>query len=309
MRHTTDYLNNYVSDIDEVLSAIAEGNLNVSNSISYVGDFAGIEDSLKRILEKLSGVLRTVIDSTGTVSTQSEHISQSAQNLSDGSVSTATSIEHLSEAMAEINGSIEGTVSETSEASKLSALARKTAEDGAVKMQALMNSMQDINKAAESIEKINRTIDDISFQTNILALNAAVEAARAGSAGRGFSVVAEEVRSLAARSSQAAANTSNLIKEALAAIDAGTKSANEAAETFSDILKHANSVNDIMSDISEVSAKQAQRIMDMSGDVDRVSAVAESVSSASIELAEQGRSFETHAGALSRIVATFRLKR
>ncbi|MDR1028203.1 MAG: methyl-accepting chemotaxis protein [Clostridiales Family XIII bacterium] len=309
MRHTTDYLNNYVGDIDHVLGAIAEGDLDVSNSITYVGDFAGIEESLKRILEKLGGVLRTISDSTDTVSVRSEHISRSAQDLSDGSVSTATSIEHLSETIAEITGSIEGTVTETTEASKLSALARKTAEDGSVKMRALMNSMQDINKAAESIEKINRTIDDISFQTNILSLNAAVEAARAGAAGKGFSVVADEVRNLAARSSQAAADTSNLIKEVLTAIGVGTKSANEASETFSDILKHANSVNDIMSDISEVSAAQAQRIMEMSADVARISAVAENASSASVELVEQGRAFETHAGALARIVATFRLKR
>src|SRR5262249_34871734 len=115
-------------------------------------------------------------------------------------------------------------------------------------------------KASAETAKIVKTIDQIAFQTNLLALNAAVEAARAGEAGKGFAVVADEVRSLAMRSAEAAKTTSLLIEENVASSASGVTIALEARQTLSEILLSVNKVNDLVGEIAAASQEQSQGI-------------------------------------------------
>lgn len=110
-------------------------------------------------------------------------------------------------------------------------LSGKKISDSNAQMQNMVDAMNEINERSKEIGSIIKAIDDIAFQTNILALNAAVEAARSGVAGKGFAVVADEVRNLAAKSSEAAKNSSTLIERSMKAVEQGTLLAHNAASS------------------------------------------------------------------------------
>jgi methyl-accepting chemotaxis protein len=305
--NTVSYLNSYIEDIGHVLGNIAEGNLDVSSGIAYKGDFIGIEKSLDHILTTLNSAMRTISTSSSAVLAGAGQISMSAQSLRDGSIGATSSIQSIKQSMSRINGSFADVVAETTNAGSLADLAGETAVDGNTKMRELLTTIDGISRAAESIQLINKAIDEIAFQTNILALNAAVEAARAGSAGRGFTVVADEVRTLANKCAEASNDTAKLIEDVLGAISYGTVSAAETAEILERIVEHSRRVRESISTLTNTATNQAGEINEVSRDIDRISAVTGSVSLASEEFAAASRSFEGHAASLDQVIASFRV--
>jgi len=121
----------------------------------------------------------------------------------------------------------------------------------------VVSTMDKISKSARKISEINGVIDGIANQTNILALNAAVEAARAGEQGRGFSVVASEVRNLAARSADAAKEINLLINESVKNVDDGARLIEDAGKTMHEIVTSVTHVSNIMQEITQASEEQS----------------------------------------------------
>ncbi|MDR1816036.1 MAG: methyl-accepting chemotaxis protein [Clostridiales Family XIII bacterium] len=309
LENTIAYLNRYVTDIDYVLGNIAEGNLDVKSGTEYLGDFVGIERSLDRIVTNLNAALREITRSTEAIRSEALQISSSAQALADGSVSAAASLEHLSGGMGSINAGLADTAAKMVDANALAQQASGVSADGAKKMEALLDSMKGIGAAAESIGAISKALGGIAFQTNILALNAAVEAARAGAAGRGFSVVADEVRNLASRSSEAAGDAGRLVEEVLATIHAAAASADDTAETLAQILKNAKTVSEITNGIADIAGRQAGDVAGVSRDIEHISAATGSSSSASVEFAATSKELENQTAVLKRVVDWFRLRK
>ncbi|MDD2901961.1 MAG: methyl-accepting chemotaxis protein [Syntrophales bacterium] len=176
----------------------------------------------------------------------------------------------------------------------------------------LTESMQEISQASGETAKIIKTIDEISFQTNLLALNAAVEAARAGEAGTGFAVVADEVRNLALRAAEAAQNTSTLIEDTVAKIQAGSELVNKTFEAFSRAAASASKTKALVAEIAGASNEQAQgvnqinqAITEMDQVVQRNAANSEESAGASQELNSQAEMMKNLVGGLISVVGGF----
>ena len=167
-------------------------------------------------------------------------------------------------------------------------------------MSEMMDSMNEIKKSSDQIAKIIKVIDEIAFQTNILALNAAVEAARAGDAGMGFAVVAEEVRNLAQRSAQAAKDTAAIIESNIELSEKGVNVARKVGESLSEINVQARKVNELMDEIAAASLEQSQGISQINKAISQMEKVtqqnaanAQESASASEELSSQAQNLRS----------------
>ena len=123
-------------------------------------------------------------------------------------------------------------------------------------MEQLITATKNIDQSSAQIGTIIKTIEDIAFQTNILALNASLEATRAGTMGKGYSVVADEIRTLAARSSKAAQNTNTLINRSIQNVKTGTESTNLAVSAMQVITDCIQTIKKLMDEINAASVQQ-----------------------------------------------------
>jgi methyl-accepting chemotaxis protein len=172
----------------------------------------------------------------------------------------ASSLEEMSSAMVELEAQTKSNAGNASEASQAAGASQRAVSDGNQQMKQLTAAMHAIGDSSEKVLRINKVIDEIAFQTNILALNAAIEAARAGTAGQGFAVVAEEVRNLAGRVSQAAKETTDLIGASKAAIGEGAGLATRVASFLEEIEGSSQKVNALLGEIACSSAEQSKGI-------------------------------------------------
>jgi methyl-accepting chemotaxis protein len=175
-------------------------------------------------------------------------------------------------------------------------------------MDEMMTAVKDINVASQSINKVIKVIDDIAFQTNILALNAAVEAARAGQHGKGFAVVAEEVRSLAAKSAEAAKDTGGLIANSMEKAELGARIADDTAASLVEIVSGINESSQIVTEIAKSSEEQSLGIAQINRGIDQVAQVVQQNSATAEESAAASEEMSGQANMLEELVSQFKLK-
>jgi methyl-accepting chemotaxis protein len=185
-------------------------------------------------------------------------VAASSQQLSRGATAQAAALEETSASMEEMASMTRQNAENSHEAAVQVAETERLVSSANQALQDLVATMSAIQASSERVTRIIRTIDQIAFQTNILALNAAVEAARAGEAGMGFAVVAEEVRSLAQRSSQAARDTAQLIEESAASAQAGGARVDAVVASMGAITESSVRVRGLVDQVSQASRQQAQ---------------------------------------------------
>jgi len=298
----------YIEEIDFVLSQMSEGNLNVDVTQEYVGDFQQIKKSLVNIVDSFNMTFGEINTAADQVSDGSQEVSKSAQALSQGATEQAGSIQEITAAMTELGEKTKDNAESAGRARDLSLSAKSDAEVGNGHMQHMIEAMGNINESSTNISKIISVIDEIAFQTNILALNAAVEAARAGEHGKGFAVVAEEVRNLAARSANAAKETTVLIESSIEQVNEGTTIANNTADALNMIVEGVSNAADLVSTIADASNEQAASITQINQGIDEVSMVTQTNSATAEESAAASEEMSSQAMMLKDMIDRFELK-
>ena len=260
INHTMEIVSSYVDELDRVLDDIAEGNLKGKIERQYVGIFDLIKRSVNSILSRLNETMQDIEVVAKEVSTGALMLSKSSVALSTGVQQQMGSVEKLSVDINVIDKQLQQNAENAKQASDLSRASMRSAESGNKNMQLLLESMEKITTSSSKISQIIKTIEDIAFQTNLLALNASVEASRAGVHGKGFAVVADAVRALSIRSSEAAQETSALIKGSIVSVSEGSKRANDTAQSLEKIAQDVANATEVVDQIQKSSTKQSRTL-------------------------------------------------
>lgn len=298
-----------IRELVSVAEKIADGDLDVAIEAKTRDELGTLSSAFKRMADNLNEVMTNSNSASVQVASGSRQVSASAQALSQGSTEQASAIEELTASMEEISTQTELNATNATQANELALAAKKGAIKGNEQMQGMLKAMDDINEASGNISKIIKVIDEIAFQTNILALNAAVEAARAGQHGKGFAVVAEEVRNLAARSANAAKETTALIEGSIKKVEGGTKIASDTAAALNQIVEGVTKTANLVGEIATASNEQALGINQVNQGILQVSDVVQTNSATSEESAAASEELSSQAELLREQVSRFKLKK
>lgn len=303
----TAYTNTIIKDIEAVSAKLAAEDLTAEPAADYIGDYAPIKSALYGIINSTSDVIRQIGASSKLVSDGSSKMSDNSTTLSQAATEQAATVEELNASIVEISSNISANADSAGKAKVLADDCMKIVNEGNVKMTDMLHAMEEINETSSQIANIIKTIEDISFQTNILSLNASIEAARAGEAGKGFAVVAGEVGQLAGKTAEAAKNTTALIKTSLTAVENGTVMANETAKMLSKIVSETDDTAKVIDKIAAASQEQADSVKQILVGMDQISTSVQMTSGSSAECAASAEELSGQAKVLLDLVHRFQI--
>ncbi|ANG92996.1 chemoreceptor protein [Lelliottia amnigena] len=258
--YMTKYLVTPINTVKKSIEEVTSGNLAVSIP-EFGNNCAGrLIPGINNLSSNIATLVREIRASSHTAMTLSEQLSSRSEQLSVKTEQQSASLIQTAASMEQMAASTRNNADNTRMASERASQATVQASKGGELMGQVAHNMQSITECAQQMTEIISLIDGIAFQTNILALNAAVEAARAGDHGKGFSVVAGEVRNLAHRSAEAAKSIKSLIEVTSNNVTQGVTIVSEAEQNMQEIVKGSGQVSKLMDEISASTAEQEKGI-------------------------------------------------
>ncbi len=308
LTESTNSIKTYISDISEVITRLMNKDLTVNIESEYLGDFIALKASINKLAGGLNSVFTDIDSASSIVQSGAEQLAETSQNMALGASNQTDAISQINDSVNNVFEQVNRNTENADVAIRLSGNIKNEAEQGSKMLGDMVSAINDIKVASENIAGIIKVIDDISFQTNLLALNAAVEAARAGEHGKGFAVVADEVRMLSLRSANAAKETTNMIDDTLIKVGFGVKTANDTVDAFSKIVSSIKTITTTVDNIAEDTISQKSSIDEIVEKIKDIYEIAQVNTASAEETASLSQEMSGQATALKSMTSEFKLK-
>jgi methyl-accepting chemotaxis protein len=324
-----------VQDGTQVLEVMATGDLTVRVHGEYKGQHAKIKNSINKLGDSLESLIKEVTEAVAATASASTQISSSAEEMAAGAQEQSAQASEVASAVEQMTSTILQTTKHASTAAESSKRAGSLAKEGgevvaqtvvgmnriAEVVRNAAQTVQELGASSDQIGEIVQVIDDIADQTNLLALNAAIEAARAGEQGRGFAVVADEVRKLAERTTKATKEIGEMIKKiqgdtggAVKSISLGTEEvekgkqlADKAGKSLQEIIKGSNDVVDVVNQVAAASEEQSSASEQISRNIEAISSVTQQSAAGTQQIARAAEDLNRLTDRLQNLVSSFKV--
>ncbi|HDR9188784.1 methyl-accepting chemotaxis protein [Burkholderia multivorans] len=286
---------------------LAAGDLSAQMPVKRGDEIGAILDALNGVNVGMAGLIGNVRRTTDSLGMAAREIAAGNADLSSRTEAQAGSLEQTAAAMEQLTATVRNNAGNAQQSHEFAGSTSDLANAGSQLMAEAEETMTKIRTTSRKVSEIIGVIEGISFQTNILALNAAVEAARAGAEGRGFSVVAAEVRTLAQRSADAAREIKALILESVGQVDLGGQLIDQVGKNMAQIVNSVQGVTGLMAEISRASAEQSTGIEEVNRAVGHMDEMTQQNAALVEQAAAASTSMQHQTEELEKAMRVFRL--